>query len=376
MRVVYSLCFALVIQAVAGQTTSPSADIDSLLNAGIAAQKRQDYKTAIDDYRKVLAIQPKMAEARANLGAALSANGQFDAAIEADKLALDVVADKTAVRMNLGLAYYKKGDMANANTEFLAVHAARPSDARTSLLLGYTDIKLNKAADAVALLTPLEPGRESDMDFEYVLGDAMVESGKEEAGLPRLEKAAKATHSPDAWFVAATARMRRSEFREARADTDEALAIAPNFPGLYVLAGQARDGVGDQEGAAQLFETVLRTDPKNPTANLYLGTIRLKMRDLDGARPLLETALQLQPGHPFTRLQIAKLNSMTGKYEEAAATLEDLERNDPAWLDPHVELATIYYKLHRAQDGDREREVVKTLEAKEQKAGPPKPELP
>jgi hypothetical protein len=75
-------------------------------------------------------------------------------------------------------------------------------------------------------------------------------------------------------------------------------------------------------------------------------------------------------------LQIAKLNSMTGKYEEAAATLEDLERNDPAWLDPHVELATIYYKLHRAQDGDREREVVKTLEAKEQKAGPPKPELP
>ena len=78
------------------------------------------------------------------------------------------------------------------------------------------------------------------------------------------------------------------------------------------------------------------------------------------------------PGHPLTRLQLAKLDGMTGKYTEAAATLEDLERTDPNWLEPHVELATIYYKLHRDQDGQREREIVKQIEAKQQQAGPPK----
>ena len=74
----------------------------------------------------------------------------------------------------------------------------------------------------------------------------------------------------------------------------------------------------------------------------------------------------------MARLEMAKLSGMTGKYAEAAATLEELEKEDPGWLDPHIELAAIYYKLHRPEDGQRERDIVQQLEAKQQKAGPPK----
>jgi hypothetical protein len=52
------------------------------------------------------------------------------------------------------------------------------------------------------------------------------------------------------------------------------------------------------------------------------------------------------------------------------ATLEDLEKSDPGWLEPHVELAAIYYKLHRPEDGQREREIVQQIEARQQKEGP------
>jgi len=93
---------------------------------------------------------------------------------------------------------------------------------------------------------------------------------------------------------------------------------------------------------------------------------------LESAKPMLELALQLQPTSTMAQLQIAKLNSMTGKYAEAAAALEQLEKADPNWLDPHIELAAIYYKLHRPEDGQRERDIVKQLEAKQQQAGPPK----
>ena len=51
--------------------------------------------------------------------------------------------------------------------------------------------------------------------------------------------------------------------------------------------------------------------------------------------------------------------------------LESLEKADPNWLDPHIELAAIYYKLHRPDDGQRERDIVQQLEAKQQKLGPP-----
>jgi tetratricopeptide (TPR) repeat protein len=187
-----------------------------------------------------------------------------------------------------------------------------------------------------------------------------------------MEKVAGATGSVDAYVIAGSARMNRSEFREARADFDAALALDSSFPGLYTMAGQARDAMGDTEASVPAFEAALREDPKDATANLYLGVTRLKQRNFESAKPLLELALQLRPGDAQTRFQLAKLNGMTGKLSEAAATLEDLEKSNPNWLDPHIELAAVYYKLHRPEDGQRERDIVQKLNAQQQKAGPPK----
>ncbi len=374
MRSVSIVLIALALQGAWAQTGKPVTlgEADEYLRKGVAAQQQNDLNAAIENYRKALAINPKLGEARANLGAALSAAGQFDAAIEEDKKALQLSPNNTGVRMNLGLAYYKKGDMENAHAAFAAVHAARPQDVAAAVLLGYTDIKLNKSSDAAAMLTPLEAGHESNMDLEYVLAYALIDSGEEAAGLPRMEKVAKATKSADAYFVAGTARLHRREFHEARADLDAAIELHGNFPGLYTMAGQARDALGDTEAAQPAFEQALKADPRDFTANLYLGTMLLKKRDLETARPMLELALQLQPTSPMARLQMAKLNSMTGKYAEAATALEELEKADPKWIDPHIELAAIYYKLHRPDDGQRERDIVKQIEASQQQAGPPK----
>lgn len=66
-----------------------------------------------------------MVEARANLGAALAHMGRFDEAIKEYQLALPEVPDKDSVHMNIGLAYYKKGDLADAIGEFKIVQKSR-----------------------------------------------------------------------------------------------------------------------------------------------------------------------------------------------------------------------------------------------------------
>ncbi len=368
--ILIALC--VVTSGLAQSAQSTTSDADEYLRKGIEAQQRGDAATAIEEYRKALAIRPQMAEARANLGAALAATGQFDAAIEEYRKALVNAPDKTAVRMNLALAYYKKGDFEHAKPEFAAVHAARPNDLAAAMLLGYSEVKLNQGPEAVALLKPMEHGHESNWDFEFVLASALIASGHEAEGLPRMEKAAQATRSADAYVIAGSTRLHRREFKEARADLDAALELEPKIPGLYTLAGQARDALGDTDAAQSAFQSALQADPKDATANLYLGTIRLKQRDLEGARPLLELALQLQPDNPQARLQMAKLDAMTGKNSEAVTLLEALEKGDPNWLEPHVELAPLYYKLHRPEDGQREREMVEQIQAKQQQSGPPK----
>ena len=371
MRYLHVLLLVAPLLA-SGQGQQPQGDADKLLRQGTDAQLHGDFNTAIDDYRKVLRLRPDMGEARANLGAALAAAGQFDAAIEEDKRALLNAPDKISVRMNLALAYYKKGDLDLGRPEFEAVLAARPHDISAATLLGYTYLKLGKGSAALAALAPLEVGHETNTDFEFVLASAMLQVGKEEEGLARMEKVARATRSADAYVIAGDTRLRRREFHQARSDLDAALELNPSLQGLYTLAGQARDALGDSDAAAKAFAAALRADPNDFTANLYLGALRLKQRDLEGARPLLESALKHQPGMPQARFQMAKLNAMTGKYAEAATALEDLEKADPAWLDPHVELAALYYKLHRPEDGQRERQIVDAIEARQQKSGPPK----
>jgi tetratricopeptide (TPR) repeat protein len=365
------LCVVAALGACVSMGQQPSsASADALLGKAIAEQQRGDLKSAIADYRRVLALRPEMAEARANLGAALADAGDLDGAIEEDTRALTNAPDKTAVRMNLALAYYKKGDWQNARTAFAAVHTARPDDLNAAMLLGYSEIKLGQPNAAVILLAPLEAGHSSNMDFEYVLAYGLIENGKLDEGLPRMEASARATHSVDAFVIAGSARLHSRQFKEAEADLDEAAKLAPDFPGLQTLLGQAHDALGDTDGARPAFEAALRQDPRDAMANLYLGTMLLKDRDLDRAGPMLELAVQLQPTMPQARLQLARLESMTGKIDQAAATFEDLEKADPNWLDPHIELAALYYKLHKPEDGQRERDIVQQLESKEQKQGP------
>jgi tetratricopeptide (TPR) repeat protein len=337
---------------------------------GLTAQRQGNLRAAIENYRKFLAVHPESVEARANLATVLAADGQFDAAIEQNLRLLAALPGQTDIRMNLALAYYKKGDWKNAAEQFKKVHAARPKDLTSAMLLGYSEIKLGQATAAADLLAPLEPGNESNLDFEFVLAEAQIASGRENEGLPRMEKTAQATNAQDAWFIAGSARMQRREFRQARTDLDAALAINPSMPGLNSLAGQARDALGDVDDAKAAFEVALRQDSQDFAANLYLGTMRMKQRDLDGARPLLEMAVKLHSEAPQAQYQMAVLNGMTGHYAEAAAELEPLEKADPDWLDPHIQLASLYYKLHRSEDGAREREIVQRLEAQQQKQGP------
>lgn len=374
MRTVFGLILAFATQMLIAQSGQPASasSADEYLRNGIDAQHRGDVKDAIEEYRKALALKPELVEARANLGAALSADGQFDAAIEEDTRALASAPDKAAVRMNLALAYYKKGDIPNAHTEFKAVHTARPRDISAAVLLGDTDIKLDRMADAVALLGPMEAGHESNTDLEYVLAFALIQTGKAEDGIPRMERVAQVTHSADSYVIAGDSLLRRNEFRKAAIDLDAAMELNPSLPGLHTMVGQAHDALGETDKSVPAFEAALKENPKDFTASLYLGATRLKQRDFESARPLLELALQLQPDWPLAQLQVAKLNGMTGKYEEAAAALENIVKKDPKWLDPHVELATIYYKLHRPEDGERERKIVEALQAAQQKAGPPK----
>lgn len=347
-----------------------SGETDRLLNSALNAQQHGELSTAIRDYEKALRLNPKLAEARVNLGAALADSGRFDDAIAQYRRALPDVADKSAVRLNIAIAYYKKGDLTAATEEFESLHELKPENTQIAILLGDSEVRSGRGPAAAEMLAPLEAANAGNPDFEYVLGTALIQSGKRREGALKLDALAQQTQNPDAYLLAGSTFLDLNDYEHARADLESALRLKPGLPHIYTLVGMARDDVGDQAAAEEALREAWRQDANDFNANLYLGSILYKRRAMDEAKPYLERALALNPSSSMARYEVAIWNSKSGNYAEAEKDLERVTQSDPKWLEPHVELANVYYRLHRPQDGAKEREIVAHLTSEQQSKGP------
>jgi tetratricopeptide (TPR) repeat protein len=97
--------------------------------------------------------------------------------------------------------------------------------------------------------------------------------------------------------------------------------------------------------------------------------------EYDKAMPLFERALAVRPGDPGVRYQIVTIYVSRGESEKALPLLEGIVKESPDFLEAHVTLATVYYRLKRREDGDRHRAVVdrlnKEIQAKQPSAVAP-----
>ena len=368
MRAAFLTIVFLLPSLAHGQYLSP----DKLLSRAIEEQQKGDDSAAIRDYQALIAVRPESLVARVNLGAALARAGRLDAAIAQYQAALKINPQQASVHLDLGLAYSRKNDLTDACDQFAAAHRATPGDPRIAILFGDAEARTGKAADAVAMLAPMETANAANSDFEYVLGEALIAAGHPRDGAPRVEKSAAMTNSAESWMLAGSTLLDLNEFAQARRDLDNAFRIDPSIPGLCTLDGTARDKDGDAAAAEPAFRLAIRQNPDDFDANLYLGAILYNQRKMDEAKKYLDKALLLNPQSTMARYELAMWDSLSGQYEVAAQILEKLTQDDPKWLEPHVELATVYYRLHRPDDGQRERAIVDKLTAEQQQEGPGK----
>ena len=76
--------------------------------------------------------------------------------------------------------------------------------------------------------------------------------------------------------------------------------------------------------------------------------------------------LLVRPGEPNARYFIETIRIGQGKINEAVVELEKLINDAPDFLEAHVMLATVYYRLKRKADGDREQAIVNKLNLERQ----------
>lgn len=364
-----ALCLLAGVPAAAG-AQGVVEDIDTVLARGLELHQAGDVLGAIQAYEEVLARDPSRGDARSNLGAAYARLGRYDEAISQYGKALAIVPDDAAVRFNLALALYKGARMREAADELKVVLARDPGHKNALLVLADAHLELGEDAAVVDVLTPYEGRYGDDRAFAYLFGTALIRLGQLERGQGYIDRLLRLGDSSEARILMGAAHLMGKEYPEALKELKRALEINANIPGLHSLYGRALLGSGDREGAARAFRSELEMNPNDFMANLHLGLLRKNDQRHDEALAYLTRARRMRSQDPSVRYALGSLYMATGRVDEARHVLEDLVKEVPQYVEAHVLLATVYYRLKRKEDGDRERAIVQKLNAEIQTRAP------
>ena len=345
-------------------------ELDPALGKALAAHKAGDMDAAIREYRAYLKLKPSSIEARSNLGAALARQGQFEAAVGEYRQALKLAPSNPGISYNLALAYYKTGDLTAASKELSTLRALVGDQPQVTLLLADTYLQLGQNAKVIQLLEPAAAAAPDDLGIAYLLGSALAREKRIEEGQKYLDKILRNGDSAEARLLIGTAKIAAADFAGALAEFQKAAAINPALPMLNAYLGQSLMATGDTAGASTAFLAELEKNPNDFQSNLNLAVIRKQDQQYEDAARYLGRALRVRPGDLSVRYQQATILMAQSKADAARLELESILKEAPKFTEAHVSLATVYYRLKRKADGDRERAIVQQLNAETQQNQP------
>jgi tetratricopeptide (TPR) repeat protein len=353
---------AVLSQATAGQAQGqpPTGDAAALFARAVAFHQAGDLIGAIDAYREVLKLVPESAGVHSNLGAALSRLGRYDEAIDEYRLALRAQEGNADYRFNLALALYKSARLSDAAAEFARVLEAQPHNKNAALLLADCRLQLGQTRQVVDLLTPREAEFAEDDAFAYLLGTALIAENDLTRGQAVIDRLLR-KGSAEAHLLMAAAHLKAKDFEHASGELERARQLNPHLPGLNYMQGQCLMGTRDWEGAARAFRAELDVNPNHFEACLMLGTLRKDEGRYEDALQYLRRANQMRSGDTRAMYSLSGIHIANGQFEEARKLLEEVARLVPDNEQTHVALATVYFRLNRPQDAERERALVRKL---------------
>jgi Flp pilus assembly protein TadD len=345
-----------------------SIDPEPTLKQAIQLHQSGDFAKAIPLYRAYLKVRPDSPDALTNLGAALAHEGQYSEAIAEYSKALKLRPKSPQALANLGIAYYKTGQLSQAREEFRRARELMPGNQQITFLLADCEVRLGDYKAAIAILEPLEKTLAEDQAFDYLFGTALIRDKQTDRGLTWIDRILRRGDSAEARLLLGTTKLDAHDYAAAREDLEKAVQLNPKLPEAHGYLGLALASIGDAEGAARAFQAELKLDPFSFVATFQLGVMASTEQRNADARRLFERSLTLRPGDAGARYQLATLDLADGKIDKARVALEALVKEAPGFTAAHVSLATVYFRLQRREDGDRERAIVRQLNAEAQAA--------
>jgi tetratricopeptide (TPR) repeat protein len=350
----------LLFASLAGQAAASTAM--QHLQAGLEARNQHQVEVEITEFRKATELDPRLADAFFNLGAAYMEKRDYGAAIAPLKRALDLSPDLPVAHQLLGYALLAEGYAAEAIPHLEQVGA---QDA-----LAIAQLETGQLSEAVVNFNVVLAKRPNDPDLLYYLGHA--------SGL--LSKSAIDTlisTQPDS--VRAHQALAENYFvlrqmPQAEKEYQQALRIRPDLPGLHLELGQVYANSAQWPKAEEEFRAETKLQPGKAEAAYRLGAALLQQGKAPEAFAELKRANALKPDMPETLYALGKAASLVGDAAVAQKSwtrVIEIEKDTSLAAQSHFGLAALYRKQGKTDRAQREMQEFQKLQST---IGPPRSE--
>jgi tetratricopeptide (TPR) repeat protein len=350
----------LLLVWLAGQ--AGTSDAMRHVQAGLEARQQHKVEDEIAEFRKATEIDPGLADAFVNLGAAYMEKHDYGAAIPPLKHALELSPDLTVAHQFLGYALLAQGYAAEA-----IPHLDR-AGAREAL--GIAQIETGQLTEAVSNFTAALGKRPADPDLLYYLGHASGLLSK--TAIDNL--IASYPDSARAHQALAENYYALRQMPQAEKEYLEALRLRPDLPDLHLELGQVYANSAQWPKAEAEFRAETKQQPGKAEAAYRLGAALLQQGKTSEALPELKRANELKPEMPETLYSLGKAASLAGDSataEKAWLKVIELEKNTSLAAQAHFGLAALYRKQGKTEQARHEMQEFQKLQTT---IGPPRSE--
>ena len=296
----------------------------------------------------------------------LSQAGKYDEAI-AQLLELQAKNPvMPGLQRELGLAYYKKADYANAVKYLAAALEENPPDQEATQLLGLSYYLGGHAAQAIPLLEKVQTWYASaNVDAAYVLGICYIQTkdyAKARGAFARMFGVGE--ESAASYLLTARMLLRQDIAPVAEEYAMKASALDAKLPLAHQVLGEVYLYQSKLAEAAAQFQAELAVNPGYAAAYYKLADAESRAQKFDDAEKLLQRSIWLDPASTGPYILLGKVLEKKGEAELSARALQRALSMDPSNPIPHHLLGQAYRDLGRMEDADRELKLAEQLQAR------------
>jgi Tfp pilus assembly protein PilF len=352
-----------LLLAVPAYTALPQAavprdpEIRDHLQRAEKALQANDVGTAEREFRAILALNPKDAAARTNLGVLAFGHGDCRAASEEFRFALAAQPSLTKARALLGICQKRLGDPSARASLEKSFQVLRDKPLRIQVgmeLAGLYDRQgdLDATASVMRSLVELDP---ENVDILYAA--QRVYSELADDTLNKL--AVVAPGSSRMQQVIAERLVNAGDLQGAVEHYRKALEINPQLPGVRyelaeaVLESSPNDAQAQAEAEEEL-KTAVKIDGQSARTECLFGRIAVRRSDLDSAYAHYNRAFALNPGDVEAQLGLGRVLATMAKPQEAVKYLHMAVQSDPLNSEAHYRLASICRRLQLKDEAEKE----------------------